>query len=83
MPANGISSFVAVMGGETAVGGKEVVVLMEKASGRKPVLTAIDCSRPQKRRRCRKSCGPPTAGFAVVGQTVFESAFGGRDRRDR
>lgn len=71
--------FVAAMGGETAIGGKEVVVLMEKA----PEDTARYEYRVQattKTSTLQKELQEAgDAGFQVVGQTVFESTFGGRE----
>lgn len=71
--------FVAVMGGETAVGGQEVVVLMEQAPGGTGrfdyrLLATTKTSTLEKELR-----DAGDAGFMVVGQTVFESAFGGRE----
>jgi hypothetical protein len=71
--------FVAVMGGETAIGGKEVVVLMEKTEGDKNtygyrLLATSKTSTLQKELQ-----EAADGGFAVVGQTVFESVFGGRE----
>ena len=73
--------FVAVMGGETAIGGKEVVVLMEKAAGDKNtyryrLLATSKTSTLQKELQ-----EAADGGFAVVGQTVFESTFGGQVKR--
>jgi hypothetical protein len=71
--------FVAAMGGETAIGGKEVVVLMEKA----PDDTARYEYRVQattKTSTLQKELQEAgEAGFQVVGQTVFESTFGGKE----
>jgi hypothetical protein len=71
--------FVAAMGGETAIGGKEVVVLMEKA----PDDTARYEYRVQattKTSTLQKELQEAgDAGFQVVGQTVFESTFGGKE----
>ena len=71
--------FVAAMGGETAIGGKEVVVLMEKAAGvavhyEYRVQATTKTSTLQKE---IQEAGE--AGFEVVGQTVFESTFGGKE----
>lgn len=71
--------FVAVMGGETAIGGKEVVVLMEKTEGDKNtygyrLLATSKTSTLQKEMQ-----EAADAGFFVVGQTVFESMFGGKE----
>ena len=71
--------FVAVMGGETAVGGKEVVVLMEKD----PANTAtydyrlLATSKTSTLQKEMQEVGD--SGFGVVGQTVFESMFGGKE----
>ena len=71
--------FVAVMGGETAMGGKETVVLMEKA----PDDTAKYSYRllaTTKTSTLQRELGDvATAGFNVVGQTVFESLMGGKE----
>jgi hypothetical protein len=71
--------FVAVMGGETAVGGKETVVLMEKTPEDTSkysyrVLATTKTSTLEKELR---EAGD--AQFNVVGQTVFESAMGGKE----
>lgn len=71
--------FVAVMGGETAVGGKEVVVLMGKTQGDSNTygyrLLATSKTSTLQKELQEASDG----GFAVVGQTVFESLFGGKE----
>ena len=71
--------FVAVMGGETGVGGKEVVVLMEKVEGKADVygyrLLATNKTSTLQKELQEAADG----GFRVVGQTVFESVFGGRE----
>lgn len=70
--------FVAVMGGETSFGGKEVVVLMQKsaASARYEyrLLATSKTSTMQKELQ-----DAADAGFEFVGQTVFESLFGGKE----
>jgi hypothetical protein len=71
--------FAAVMGGETAVGGKEVVVVMQKptASASKfeyRLLATNKTSTMQKEMQEGSD-----AGFQYVGQTVFESVFGGKE----
>ena len=71
--------FIAVMGGETAVGGKEVVVLMEK-SDLHPGPYSYRLLATNKTSTLQKELQEAAdAGFAVVGQTVFESAFGGKE----
>jgi hypothetical protein len=71
--------FAAVMGGETAVGGKEVVVLMQKggeAAGkfRYKLLATNRTSTLQKEMN-----QAALDGYDYVGQTVFESLFGGEE----
>jgi hypothetical protein len=70
--------FVAVMGGETSFGGKEVVVLMQKTPDAKPfeyrLLATNKTSTLQKELQ-----DAAEAGFEFVGQTVFESLFGGKE----
>lgn len=71
--------FMAVMGGETAIGGKEVVVLMQKGgdvSGkyRYKLLATNRTSTMQKEMN-----DAALDGYDYVGQTVFESLFGGEE----
>jgi hypothetical protein len=70
--------FQAVMGGESAFGGKEVVVIMSrterKAAGRfgYRLLATSKTSTMQKELQ-----DAADAGYAYKGQTIFQSAFGG------
>ncbi len=71
--------FSHVMGGDTAVGGKEVVTVMVKApkgSSRKKykLLATNKTSTMQKEMQAMGD-----EGFEFRGQTVFESTFGGRE----
>lgn len=71
--------FVSVMGGETAVGGKEVVVLMQKGGDvagkyRYKLLATNRTSTMQKEMN-----DAAMDGYDYVGQTVFESLFGGEE----
>jgi len=71
--------FVAVMGGDTAIGGKEVVVLMEKLKGDQAkyeyrLLATSKTSTLQKELQ-----EAADAGWVAVGQTVFESLMGGKE----
>ena len=71
--------FVAVMGGETALGGKEVVVLMQKGgdvSGKfRYRLLATNRTGTMQ-----KEIGEAALdGYDYVGQTVFVSAYGGEE----
>lgn len=69
-----------VMGGETAFGGKEVVVIMSKNPGveagryRYRLLAAQRTSTMQ-----RELQDAGDDGYEFKGQTVFESAFGGKE----
>jgi hypothetical protein len=70
--------FVAVMGGETSFGGKEVVVLMQKVPGGKPLeYRLLATSKTSTMQKELQEAGD--AGFEFVGQTVFESLFGGKE----
>jgi hypothetical protein len=72
--------FGGVMGGESSVGGKEVIVVMTKdtdapAPNRKYKVLAT--SRTGTLQKELQQAGDE--GFSYCGQTVFESAFGGRE----
>jgi hypothetical protein len=71
--------FEGVMGGETAFGGKEVVLLVSRQAAAKAryeykLLATNKTSTMQKE---AQQAGD--AGFEYKGQTVFETAFGGRE----
>lgn len=71
--------FVSVMGGDTSFGGKEVVVLMQRLPGEKSrfdyrLLATSKTSTMQKELQ-----EAADAGFEFIGQTVFESLFGGKE----
>ena len=71
--------FVDVMGGETAIGGKEVVVLMQKGGDvtgkfRYKLLATSRTGTMQK-----EMSEAALDGYDYVGQTVFESLFGGEE----
>ncbi|HUR81858.1 MAG TPA: hypothetical protein VM733_13920, partial [Thermoanaerobaculia bacterium] len=68
-----------VMGGETSFGGSEVVIIMSKANDAKrryeyKLLAANKTSTMQKE---MQEAGD--AGFEYKGQSVFKSAFGGKE----
>lgn len=69
-----------VMGGETAFGGNEVLVIMTRPTGnpkerfRYKLLAASKTSTMQ-----REMQDAGDVGFEYQGQTVFQSAFGGRE----
>jgi hypothetical protein len=71
--------FGAVMGGETAMGGKEVVVVMKRvgaaSDGFQYRLLATNKTSTMK----RELQDAADAGYVYLGQTVFESLFGGRE----
>lgn len=73
--------FAAVMGGETSVGGKEVVVVMSKelSEGEAPKLVykLLATSRTSTMQKEIQQFGDE--GFEFKGQTVFQSAFGGKE----
>jgi hypothetical protein len=71
--------FVDVMGGETAIGGQEVVVLMQKGGDvtgkyRYKLLATSRTGTMQK-----EMSEAALEGYDYVGQTVFESLFGGEE----
>jgi hypothetical protein len=71
--------FAAVMGGDTAFGGSEVVVLMTRVADGKPsfayrLLATNKTSTMQKE---MQEAGD--AGFEYKGQSVFKSTFGGKE----
>ncbi len=71
--------FVAVMGGETAMGGNEVVILLENVDNDRTryeyrLLATSKTSTLQKELQQAAD-----AGWQAVGQTVFSSAFGGQE----
>lgn len=69
--------FAAVMGGETAIGGKEVVVLMQKAGEASYRYHLLATNRTSTlERELNRAAGD---GYDYVGQTVFESMFGGEE----
>lgn len=72
-------AFAAVMGGETAFGGKEVVVVMEKraAGGDQKTYKLLAANKTSTLEKEMQAVG--AEGFEYKGQTVFESAFGGRE----
>jgi len=73
-------SFASAMGGESALGSKEVIVVMAKdykapaAHKRYKLLATSKTSTMQKELQAAGA-----EGFDYRGQTVFESAFGGQE----
>ncbi|MFN8008005.1 MAG: hypothetical protein U0V70_13465 [Terriglobia bacterium] len=73
--------FMGVMGGETGMGGKEVVVVMgKKLGGGEPIRKKYKLLATQRTGSMQKEMKQAgEEGFEYLGQTVFESAFGGRE----
>lgn len=72
--------FGGVMGGETAFGGKEVVVIMVRKPGENNgrfVYRLQATNRTSTMQKEIQQAG--NEGFEYKGQTVFESAFGGKE----
>jgi hypothetical protein len=71
-------AFAAVMGGETAFGGNETVVVMQKDP--KPSAMSYKLLAANKTGTIHKEIRVAAdAGFHYAGQTVFSSAFGGNE----
>ena len=76
--AQGGYAFASVMGGETAFGGKEVVVVMSRAAAPSDrVYRLLAANKTSTLEKEMTEAG--REGFEYKGQTVFESAFGGRE----
>ena len=71
--------FRSVMGGETAFGGSEVVVIMARAPGAKPRYEYRLLATSKTSTMQREIQEASDAGYEYVGQTVFKSTFGGRE----
>ena len=70
--------FSGVMGGETAFGGSEVLVIMSKAEGdRRYEYRLLATSKTSTAQKELQEAGD--AGFEYKGQTVFKSTFGGKE----
>jgi hypothetical protein len=73
--------FAGVMGGETALGGNEVVVIMAKPLGgetsARKKYKLLATSKTSTMQKEMQQAGDE--GFQYCGQTVFKSAFGGRE----
>lgn len=76
--ADGGYRFSSVMGGETSFGGSEVVVVMTKAgSGGKFSYRLLATNKTSTMQKELQEAGD--AGFEYRGQSVFKSAFGGKE----
>ena len=71
--------FASVMGGDTAFGGSEVVVLMTRVPGGPSSFgyRLLATSKTSTMQKEMQEAGD--AGFEYRGQTVFESTFGGKE----
>jgi hypothetical protein len=72
--------FEGVMGGETAGGGDEAVVIMSRkpdAGGRRYAYKLLATNKTSTMQKELSAAGE--AGFLYKGQTVYSSAFGGRE----
>ena len=73
--------FASVMGGESAVGGKEVIVVMSKAANapvaEKRSFKLLATSKTSTMQKEMQQLGD--GGYQYQGQTVFASAFGGKE----
>ena len=71
--------FVAVMGGETGFGGSEAVVLLERVKDDKNTYNfrLLATNRTSTLQKELQDAGE--LGYHAVGQTVFESMFGGKE----
>jgi hypothetical protein len=70
--------FQAVMGGESAFGGKEVVVIMSRTERKAAARFGYRLLATSKTSTMQKELQEAAdAGYAYKGQTIFQSAFGG------
>lgn len=71
--------FLAVMGGDTGFGGSQAVVLLERDKDDKSTYNfrLLATNRTSTLQKELQDAGE--AGYHAVGQTVFESTFGGRE----
>ena len=70
--------FAGVMGGDTAFGGSEVVVVMTRGSQEARLqYTVLATGKTSTMARELQAAGD--AGFEYRGQTVFKSTFGGKE----
>lgn len=73
--------FSSVMGGDSAVGGKEVIVVLRKAAGapnsEKRAFKLLATSKTSTMQKEMQQLGDQ--GFEYQGQTVFSSSFGDKE----
>jgi hypothetical protein len=72
--------FAGTMGGETAGGGNEIVVIMSRQSGANAGRLQYRLLATNKTSTMNKEINAAgREGFSYVGQTIYDSAFGGRE----
>ncbi len=72
--------FEGTMGGETAGGGNEIVVILSRKSGASAQRFQYKLLATRKTSTMGKELSAAgQEGFAYVGQTIYDSAFGGRE----
>ncbi|MBS1791434.1 MAG: hypothetical protein JST85_27225 [Acidobacteria bacterium] len=72
--------FEGTMGGETAGGGNEIVVIMSRREGSKSERLQYKLLATNKTSTMQKELSDAGAqGFSYVGQSVYSSSFGGRE----
>lgn len=72
--------FVSVMGGETAIGGKEVVAILSRTGGTTRGRFAYKLLATNRTSTMERELQEAAdAGFEYRGQTIFESLFGGQE----
>jgi hypothetical protein len=71
--------FYSVMGGETATAGKEIVAVVGRAEGAKPRYQYRLLATNRTSTMQRELQAGADVGFEYIGQTIFESAFGGQE----
>ncbi len=71
--------YATVMGGETAIGGKEVVVVMQRFGHDKSLYEYRLLATNKTSTMQKEMQDAADVGFAYAGQTVFESLFGGKE----
>ncbi len=69
--------FLAVMGGETAIGGSEVVAVVGTAAKGRYAYKLLATSKTSTMEKELQEAS--SAGFEYKGQTVFKSVFGGEE----
>jgi hypothetical protein len=71
--------FAAVMGGETAIGGNEVVAVVTRAGSGTPRFSYRLLATTRTSTMERELQEAAAAGFEYRGQTIFKSTFGGQE----